>query len=375
MHTMKRRIIPDFPGCRTIDRYILGKFLRTYIFGLIAMVIVIVIFDYSEKVDDFMEKGAPTEAIIYNYYLNFIPYIVNQFSALFTFIAVIFFTSKMAMQTEIVAVLSGGVSFRRLLWPYFLGSLIIAATSLALNLWVIPVSQGESNEFLKKYMKKNPQLRYDPVVVQEIAENEYLIIQGYNPANELVPAVYHEVYDENKNLIYKQEAKNVRINEQTGEWTADRSKVYIRIGENEYTIENRMFYNEKLDIDVRDLGQIKQVVKTMTIEELNEYREEHVRRGSKSVAIIDVERHTRFSYPLSTFILTIIGVCLSSRKVRGGIGVHIGLGITLCFSYIMLGRVSEQIAMSGSIEPWIGVWLPNMIFAVIAIFLYFKAQK
>jgi lipopolysaccharide export system permease protein len=339
------------------------------------MVIVIVIFDYSEKVDDFMEKGAPTEAIIYNYYLNFIPYIVNQFSALFTFIAVIFFTSKMAMQTEIVAVLSGGVSFRRLLWPYFLGSLIIAATSLALNLWVIPVSQGESNEFLKKYMKKNPQLRYDPVVVQEIAENEYLIIQGYNPAGELVPAVYHEVYDENKNLIYKQEAKNVRINEQTGEWTADRSKVYTQVGENEYAIENRMFYNEKLDIDVRDLGQIKQVVKTMTIEELNEYREEHVRRGSKSVAIIDVERHTRFSYPLSTFILTIIGVCLSSRKVRGGIGVHIGLGITLCFSYIMMGRVSEQIAMSGSIEPWIGVWLPNMIFAVIAIFLYFKAQK
>jgi lipopolysaccharide export system permease protein len=237
------------------------------------------------------------------------------------------------------------------------------------------VSQGESNEFLKKYMKKNPQLRYDPVVVQEIAENEYLIIQGYNPAGELVPAVYHEVYDENKNLIYKQEAKNVRINEQTGEWTADRSKVYTKVGENEYAIENRMFYNEKLDIDVRDLGQIKQVVKTMTIEELNEYREEHVRRGSKSVAIIDVERHTRFSYPLSTFILTIIGVCLSSRKVRGGIGVHIGLGITLCFSYIMMGRVSEQIAMSGSIEPWIGVWLPNMIFAVIAIFLYFKAQK
>lgn len=372
---MKHRLIPDFPGCRTIDRYILGKFMRTYIFGLVAMVVVIVIFDYSEKVDDFMEKGAPTESIIYDYYFNFVPYIINQFSALFTFIAVIFFTSKMAMQTEIVAILSGGVSFRRLLWPYFVGSFLIASISLVLNLWVIPVSQDVSNKFLDKYMKKNPQLRFDPVSVQEIGENNYYIVHGYNPANEYLTGVYQETYDENKNLMRVHEAKNVRIDEKAGEWTAERSKLCTRVGESEFVVENRLFYNETPDIDVRDLGQIKQVVKTMTIEELNDYRREHVRRGSKNVAIIDVERYSRFSYPLSTFILTIIGVCLSSRKVRGGIGVHIGLGITLCFSYIMLGRVTEQIAMSGGVEPWIGVWLPNIIFAVIAVVLYFKAQK
>lgn len=372
---MKRRLIPDFAGFRTIDRYILGKFLRTYIFGLLAMIVIIVIFDYSEKVDDFMEKGAPRDAIIYSYYLNFIPYIINQFSALFTFISVIFFTSKMASQTEIVAILSGGVSFRRLMWPYFVGSFIIAVSSLVLSLWVIPVSQAESNKFLAKYMKKNPQQRFDPVVVQEVDDYEYFIVQGYNPANERVPGVFKERYDEDKNLIYKKEAKNVRIDEETGEWVADRGKEFIIRAENEFDVDARPNYRENPDIDVRELGQIKPLVKTMTIEELNDFREDQVRKGSKNVAIIDVERNIRFSYPISTFILTVIGVCLSSRKVRGGLGMHIGLGITLCFSYIMLGRVSEQIAMSGGIEPWVGAWFPNMIFAVIAFIVYVKAQK
>lgn len=372
---MKRRLIPDFPGYRTIDRYILGKFLRTYLFGLIAMVVVIVIFDYSEKVDDFMEKGAPMHDVIYKYYFNYVPYVVNQFSALFTFISVIFITSKMAMQTEIVAILSGGVSFKRLMWPYMLGSFIIAAASLVLSLWVIPVSQNESTKFLAKYMKKNPQVRYDEVVVQEIAQNEFFIVQGYNPEMEVIPGVYIERYDENKEMVYKSEAKNVKINRDNGEWHGERSKTYQRVGENEYDVETRPNYSITPDIDERELGQMKQLVKTMTIDELNEFRKVQVRKGSKSVAIIDVERHLRVSYPISTFILTIIGVALSSRKVRGGMGMHIGLGITLCFSYIMLGRVFEQIAMSGSIEPWLGVWLPNIIFAVIAVVLYIKAPK
>lgn len=372
---MKYRLIPDIPGFRTLDKYILGKFLRIYIFGLLAMIVIIVIFDYSEKVDDFMENGAPTEGIIYSYYLNFIPYIINQFSALFTFISVIFFTSKMAMQTEIVAILSGGVSFRRLMWPYMLGSFVIASASLVLSLWVIPVSQTESNKFLAKYMKKNPQLRYDPVVVQEVAPYEYFIVQGYNPANAVIPGVYRERYSEEGDLLFKSEAKNVTINPETKVWEADRSKTYTRVAENEFSVEPLPHYSETPDIDERELGQIKPLVKTMTIEELNAFREEQVRKGSKSVAIIDVERHTRVSYPVSTFILTIIGVALSSRKIRGGMGMHLGLGIALCFSYIMLGRVTEQVAMGGSMEPWLGAWLPNIVFAVIAVIVYHKAPK
>lgn len=371
---MRRRLIPDFPGFRTLDRYILGKFMRTYIFGLLAMVIIIIVFDYSEKVDDFMEKGAPVEGIIYDYYMNFTPYIINQFSALFTFISVIFFTSKMATQTEIVAMLSGGVSFRRLMWPYMVGSTLIAGVSFVLSMWIIPVSQEKSNEFLSKYMKKDPQQRYDPVVIFEVEDNEYIIIQGYTPEGDVTPGLYMEKYDENRALVAKTEVKNVKFNKDSRRWSADRSKSMTLIGENEYHTERRPI-DSMLNVDERELGQIKKVVKTMTIEELNDFREDQVRKGSRNVAIIDVERHSRVSYPISTFILTIIGVALSSRKIRGGMGMHLGLGIVLCFSYIMLGRVFEQIAISGTIAPWVGVWLPNIIFAVIAVVLYFKAPK
>lgn len=139
---MKRKL-PHFrfPGFKILDRYILGKFLSTYFFAIAMIIVVVVIFDYVEKIDNFTETKAPLKAIIFDYYLNFIPFFINQFSGLFTFIAVIFFTSKMAYQTEIVAMLSGGMSFRRLMWPYFLGALIIASLSLGLNLWLIPVSQ------------------------------------------------------------------------------------------------------------------------------------------------------------------------------------------------------------------------------------------
>lgn len=371
---MRRRLIPDFPGFRTLDRYILGKFMRTYIFGLVAMIVIIIVFDYSEKVDDFMEKGAPVKGIIYDYYLNFIPYIVNQFSALFTFISVIFFTSKMATQTEIVAMLSGGVSFRRLMWPYMVGSTLIAGVSLVLSMWIIPQSQEHSNQFLAKYMKKDPQQQSAPVVVIEDTDDCFVIIQGWSPDNETTPGVYMEQYNEDKVLISKTEAKNVKYNTADGRWSADRSKSMNLTGENEYEI-GRRHLDTLLNIDERELGDVKKLVKTMTIEELNDFRKDQVRKGSRNVTIIDVERHSRVSYPLSTFILTIIGVALSSRKIRGGMGMHLGLGIILCFSYIMLGRVSEQIAISGSIDPWIGVWLPNIIFAVIAVVLYFKAPK
>lgn len=161
---MKRKL-PHFrfPGFKILDRYILGKFLSTYFFAIAMIIVVVVIFDYVEKIDNFTETKAPLKAIIFDYYLNFIPFFINQFSGLFTFIAVIFFTSKMAYQTEIVAMLSGGMSFRRLMWPYFLGALIIASISLALNLWVIPVSQRSCVAFENQYIPRKARFQYDKI--------------------------------------------------------------------------------------------------------------------------------------------------------------------------------------------------------------------
>ncbi|MEG1405619.1 MAG: LptF/LptG family permease, partial [Alistipes sp.] len=150
-----------FPGVKILDRYIIGKFLSTYFFAIAMIIVVVVIFDYVEKIDDFTELKAPLKAIIFDYYLNFIPFFINQFSGLFTFIAVIFFTSKLAYQTEIIAMLSGGMSFRRLMWPYFLGALIISALSMALNLWLIPLSQRHIVAFERQYIKRRQVEQYD----------------------------------------------------------------------------------------------------------------------------------------------------------------------------------------------------------------------
>lgn len=371
---MRIRLIPSLPGFRTLDRYILGKFLRTYIFGILMMVIILVVFDYVEKVDDFTELKAPWKAVVWDYYMNFIPQFISQFSALFTFIAVIFFTSKMAMQTEIVAILSGGVSFRRFMWPYMMGATIITVLSLFLSLWVIPEGQKASVEFQSKYLKSQQTLVFPDHVYRQIEADTYAYVRGFSPGLERVPFFAIERF-EGAELVETLDAANASFDVETKRWTAPRYMIYSR-GE-DGTLGGKQYRNldTLINLDVRELGDISGVVKTLTYEELNDFLGQQRRKGSDEVFLIEVERHARFSYPLSTFILTIIGVSLASRKIRGGMGMHIGVGIALCFSYLMLGRVFEQIAISGSIEPWVGVWLPNVVFAFIAIIVYQKSPK
>ncbi len=372
---MKFRLIPDFPGYRTIDRYILLKFLRTYVFGMVMVLIVMVVFDYVEKVDDFTELKAPTDAIINDYYLNFIPYSICQFSALFCFISVIFFTSKMAGQTEIVAILSGGVSFKRLLWPYMIGATLITTLTLVLGMWIIPVTQRASIEFQDKYLKKNKEVLYDKHVYRQIEPGMFAYIRGYSPNIDVIPFFALEKYEDTE-LVGKLEAASVTFDEETRRWSANRYVTYSRDSLGILHAKEHAYHLDTLiNLDARELSQIKLLVKTMTIGELNDFLAQQRSKGSDDSYIIEVERHTRYSYPISTFILTIIGVALSSRKVRGGMGMHIGVGIALCFGYLMLGRICEQIAISGSLSPLIGVWLPNILFTLIAIYLYIKAPK
>ena len=173
-----------FPGFKILDRYILGKFLATYFFAIAMIIIVVVLFDYVEKIDDFTELHAPLRDVIFDYYLNFIPFFINQFSGLFTFIACIFFTSKMAYQTEIVAMLSGGMSFRRLMWPYFLGALIIGSLSLTLNLWLIPISQRHIVNFESQYIKRKQNNKFNRHIYRQIEPGTFAYIRGYNDASQ-----------------------------------------------------------------------------------------------------------------------------------------------------------------------------------------------
>ena len=278
------------------------------------------------------------------------------------------------MQTEIVAILSGGVSFRRFMWPYVVGATLITAMSLALSLWIIPEGQKASVEFESKYLQSQQSLVYPEHVYRQIEPNTYAYVRGYSPGIEHVPFFAIERFDSTE-LVETLDAANASFDVESRRWTAPRYMIYSR-GE-DGTLSGKQYRNldTLINLDVRELGDISGVVKTLTYEELNEFLDQQRSKGSDEVFLIEVERHARFSYPISTFILTIIGVALASRKVRGGMGMHIGIGIALCFIYLMVGRVSEQIAISGSIEPWIGVWLPNIIFAIIAIIVYRKAPK
>ncbi len=363
-----------WPGLRILDRYIIGKFLSTYFFAIAMIIVVVVIFDYVEKIDDFTELKAPLRAIVFDYYLNFIPFFINQFSGLFTFIAVIFFTSKMAYQTEIVAMLSSGMSFRRLMWPYFLGALIISAISLALNLWVIPVTQRTIVDFESKYRKNRQNTQYDRHIYRQIEPGTFVYIRGYTDRSKQAQFFALEHY-EGSRLTHSLEAAGARLDPETRRWSANRytTRTFDSLGVERFTPHRNL--DTLINLEIAELGRVQDLIKTMNITELNEFYEQQRSKGSDSVNLIAVERHARIAYPLATFILTLIGVSLSSRKVRGGTGLHIGVGTGLCFSYILFNRFFEEFARSGTMPPGLAVWTPNLIYLAIAVYLYRKAPK
>lgn len=362
------------PGLKILDIYIIKKFLGTYIFAIALIIIIVVIFDAVEKIDDFIMFKATLYDIAFKYYLNFIPFFINQFSGLFTFIAVIFFTSKMAYQTEIIAILSSGVSFKRLMWPYFVASLIITLLSLSLNLFVIPRANERRIAFEAEFLKRGKRaLNYDPHIYRQIYPGTYAYIRNYNGTSKRASYLAIEQYEGSK-IVGLMEAADVTFDPESKRWSAPAYITRAFEGETEI-FETHQKLDTTINLDATEIGRVQDLIKTMNSFELNRFIRQQKTKGSDMIAVFEVERTQRFSYPISTFILTLIGVSLSSRKVRGGTGLHIGIGITLCFSYILIAKFAEEFAKGGVLPPVISVWLPNIFFALIAVYLYRKAPK
>ena len=363
----------SLPGFRTLDRYIITKFLGTYVFAIALIVIIVVIFDYAEKIDDFVTNKAPFRSIVLDYYVNFIPFFINQFSGLFTFIAVIFFTSKMAYNTEIIAMLSGGMSFRRLMWPYMVSAFAIASLSLSLNMWVIPHANKKRVDFEQTYISRNLGRGFANDIYRQIEPGTFVYLRNFNGDEQKASYFAIEKYENNK-LTATLEAAEATYVEETGRWRAPRY-ILRRVSDSTETFEQRERLDTLINLNTTELGKVEELVKTMGPRELNEFIASQKDKGSDRVGVLEVERQSRFSYPAAIFILTLIGVSLSSRKVRGGTGLHIGMGIALCFGYILLGRFAEEFAKSATLPSALSVWMPNIIFAIIAIRLYIKAPK
>jgi lipopolysaccharide export system permease protein len=358
---------------RIIDFYIIRKFLGTFFFALILIIGIAVIFDVSEKIDDFMEKNASLKQIVFDYYLNFIPYFAVLFSSLFTFISVIFFTSKMAYNTEIIAILNSGMSFRRLLYPYFISALILSAFSFALSNYIIPGANKKRLAFEEVYIRSRPYNFDKRNIHKQIEPGVFVFMESFSNTTEIGNRFSIEKY-KGDTLVSKLMSDYIRWDSIKNKWTIH--NYYIRdINGIREKITKGNQIDTTLNMLPEEFKRRENFIETMSLGELNDHLKVLKLQGADNITSIIIEREKRLAYPFSTFILTMIGVTLSTRKVRGGIGVHIGSGLALSFGYILFMQFSVQFAISGTLSPFFAAWIPNIIFAVISIFLYKIAPK
>ncbi len=336
------------------------------------IILIVVVFDISEKIDDFIGKDAPLKAIVFDYYFNFIPYFVNLFSPLFTFIAVILFTSKMATRTEIVAILSSGVSYTRMLLPYMLSAIVIAILSLYLNNMVIPNATKKRIAFEDKYIRNEFHNR-DRNIHKQLLPGNYIYLESYSTMENTGYKFSIEKFTDGQ-LNYKLMAENIVWDTVKQSWAVN--NYYVRrINGMEETIVKGVKLDTVLGFTPKEFGRKDNTVETMDFYELDEYIASERLKGSDNIELYEIEKYRRISFPFATFILTLIGVSIASRKVRGGIGMHIGLGIFISFTFIMFMQVSTTFAASGLVSPLVAVWIPNVIFSLLALYLLKKAQK
>ncbi len=357
---------------KILDKYIIKKFLGTFFFSMLLIILIVVVFDISEKIEDFVAKDAPLKAIVFDYYFNFIPYFVNLFSPLFTFIAVIFFTSKMATRTEIVAILSSGISYRRLLFPYLISATVIAVLSLFLNNFVIPNATKKRIAFEDEYIRNTFQNNNKHIHIQ-LSPGTYIYLEGYNTMENVGYRFSIEKFKEGF-LYYKLVSDDIRWDSINKRWTINNYYIRHIKGMNE-TITKGAKIDTVLSFTPNEFGRKDNTIETKDYYELNDFIASEKIKGSNSIEVYEIEKYRRMAFPFATFVLTLIGVSIASRKVRGGIGMHIGLGIGISFTFIMFMQVSTTFAASGMVSPLIAVWIPNFLFAILALYLLKIAQK
>ena len=357
---------------KILDWYIFKKFMLTFVIALVLIIGIVIVFDISEKIDKFVANQAPLKAIIVDYYMNFIPFFVNMYSAMFVFISVIFFTSRMAANSEIIAILSGGISFHRMMVPYIVASAIIALVSLGLNLYIIPRSNQQRLLFEREFVKDKRTAVRD--VHYQISPGEFVYVESFSTWNNTAYRFTLESI-ENNQIVSKLSAETATWDSLSGSWRL--KKYFIR----DYTsgMSDQVRSGGQLDtviaLTVDDFYRNAQTVQTLPYNELQSLIRTQQMRGDSNIMYAQIEKHNRWAMPFSCIILTIIGVALSSRKKRGGLGWNLALGIALTFSYILFQRFAQMFVYTGIMPPGLAIWIPNFLFAIIAAILYRLAPK
>lgn len=357
------------PWIKRFDAYIMKKFLGTFLFAILVLLAIVIVFDINEKLDAMLT--APLKETVFKYFLNFLPYFANQFAPLFVFITVIFFTSKLADHSEIIAMMSSGISFKRLMIPYLVSAAIIAAGTLVLALYVIPPANVKRIEYTNQWVKNkrvdfgdNIQLQVKPGIMAYIARYDNTTKRGYQFTMEEFKG----------NTLVSRITANSVTYDTLGRWKLNEYSIRKFDGLKE-TLRRGSSIDTMLDVEPRDFLISKNDQEMLTSPELRHYINKQKARGVANLQQFELEYEKRFAMTAAAFILTVIGLSLSSRKVRGGMGVNIGIGLLLSFSYILFMTVTQTFALSGYTSPRLAMWIPNIVYTIIAIFLYRRAAQ
>ncbi|MBR5603004.1 MAG: LptF/LptG family permease [Bacteroidales bacterium] len=356
---------------KKLDWYIFKKYIGTFIFSISLLIIIVIVFDVSENIDSFIKNNASFKEVVLHYYVPFIPYFINLFIYLFVFISVIFFTSKMAGHTEIIAILSSGISFRRFLYPYILAATMLAAISFYLGNFLIPQTDTVRRVFKDTYMEKLTKSSGSNIHVQ-IEKGVYVYVGNFDIKKKIAYKFSLEKIEDNK-LTYKVIADKATFDTINGKWQL--SNYVERFISPEESLNRGKTKDTTLVLKPRDLYNIKEEFEEMNLFEIREHIQNLEMKGADHSLQYRIEMHKRIASPAAILILTVIGAALSSRKVRGGMGLHLGLGIVITFSYILFMEFSRVFAISGVFSPFIAAWLPNIVFSIIGIYFFVKAPK
>lgn len=359
-------------GITKIDIYIIKKFLGTFIFMIALILSISVVFDINEKIDKFMSNNAPLEAIVFDYYLNFIPYYANLFSPLFIFIAVIFFTSKLASNSEVIAILSNGIGFTRMLRPYMISAAIIAIFSFVMSGYIIPPANKTRIEFEQTYVNPDRKKTGDRDIQFKVAKGTNIYFESFDLSTNTGRNFSIDNFD-GLELVSRLTAKSIRY-DSLYNWTINDYEIRDFDGLKE-SISKGTSVDTIIQVVPNDFIVAKYDQQMMTNPQLKNHVKSQRERGLGNIQAFEIEYHSRFASVFSAFILTIIGASLSARKVKGGMGLNIGIGLVLSMGYILFMTVSSSFAVKGSMSPMIAAWVPNIVFIFIAFYIFKKAPN
>lgn len=359
------------PFLGIVDKYIIRTFLGTYFFTIMIIISVAIVFDMNEKMDDFLRHEVSLYEIVVHYYLNFVPYYANIFSPLFVFISVILFTTRFAGNSEIIAMLASGQSFKRLLRPYLLSAAVISLLSFVLNNYVIPPGTKLRLDFENKYIR-NKRAEFATGIQLELEPGKILFLESYTRQSKSASQASIDHF-EGGDLVARLTARSARY-DTLGRWSFYdyRDRHFSKYKE---TLTTGGQIDTLLGIDPEDFMISAKDVETLTSPQIREYISKQKERGVGNVQLFEIEYHKRLASVFSAFILTFIGAVLSAKKVKNGMGMNIAIGLALSFGYILFMTVTSTFAISGSMPAWIAAWLPNVLFVFIALSLWRKAPQ